>query len=420
MTEHPSLTEREIEILKHVATGASNRQIAQLLGISANTVKVHLRNIFEKTGAASRTEATLYAIQAGMVEGVESGVVTAKRSWWQRSWVIAGGALVIALIAIAVGVLMSPSEPAPENVVDLEQLESERWQELAPMPTARKGLAVAAYDGLIYAIAGETREGVTDVVERYDPVTDTWETLPPKPTAVTDVGAVVIGGKIYVPGGRLESGTASSTLEIFDPVAGSWEKGSDLLEGLCSYAMAAFEGNLYLFGGHLNGRSIETVFSYNPINDIWQERQPLEERVAGAGAVTSSNGIFVLGGMNDSTDLSVNLYFQPDAGEGGEDSWTKRRPLPERRSQMGVGGIADVIFLLGGKGNKPDLQGLRYIPSADEWTAVETPFEQAWKHMGVAVLETRMFAIGGEENGMVIHRNTAYTMAYTVLIPFIR
>ena len=62
----PELTEREIEILQRVATGASNRQIAQQLGISANTVKVHLRNIFEKLGVASRTEATLYAIQAGL------------------------------------------------------------------------------------------------------------------------------------------------------------------------------------------------------------------------------------------------------------------------------------------------------------------------------------------------------------------
>ena len=62
------LSEREREILKLVATGATNQQIAGNLGISINTVKVHVRNIFGKIGAASRTEATLVAMRAGLVE----------------------------------------------------------------------------------------------------------------------------------------------------------------------------------------------------------------------------------------------------------------------------------------------------------------------------------------------------------------
>src|SRR5512143_3615261 len=61
------LSERELEILKLLATGLSNKEIASQLFLSVNTVKVHLRNIFTKLGVQSRTEATLIAIQRGYV-----------------------------------------------------------------------------------------------------------------------------------------------------------------------------------------------------------------------------------------------------------------------------------------------------------------------------------------------------------------
>src|SRR3954464_2388679 len=62
------ISEREREILCLVAMGATNQEIAHRLHISINTVKVHLRNIFEKIGVASRTEATVFAIRQGLVQ----------------------------------------------------------------------------------------------------------------------------------------------------------------------------------------------------------------------------------------------------------------------------------------------------------------------------------------------------------------
>ncbi|HIQ01225.1 MAG TPA: response regulator transcription factor, partial [Anaerolineales bacterium] len=61
------LSERELEVLNLVATGASNKEVAHRLHISVNTVKVHLRNIFTKLGAESRTEATMIAVREGWV-----------------------------------------------------------------------------------------------------------------------------------------------------------------------------------------------------------------------------------------------------------------------------------------------------------------------------------------------------------------
>ena len=67
LSEQP-LTLRESEILKHVATGKSNRDIGGLLFISEQTVKAHLRHIMDKLGAFDRAHAVAIAVRRGFLE----------------------------------------------------------------------------------------------------------------------------------------------------------------------------------------------------------------------------------------------------------------------------------------------------------------------------------------------------------------
>ncbi|MGH2672485.1 MAG: response regulator [Actinomycetota bacterium] len=64
----PRLTEREMEVLRLVAQGLNNRDIAKKLFISENTVKNHIRNILEKLHLHSRMEAVVYAVREKMIE----------------------------------------------------------------------------------------------------------------------------------------------------------------------------------------------------------------------------------------------------------------------------------------------------------------------------------------------------------------
>lgn len=64
----PRLTNREVEVLGFLARGRSNRDIANELFISENTVKNHVRNIFEKLELHTRTEAALYAVRENLVD----------------------------------------------------------------------------------------------------------------------------------------------------------------------------------------------------------------------------------------------------------------------------------------------------------------------------------------------------------------
>jgi DNA-binding NarL/FixJ family response regulator len=62
------LTAREMEVLKLVAHGNRNKQIAHKLGITEETVKVHIKNILSKLEANDRTHAVTIAVQRGIIQ----------------------------------------------------------------------------------------------------------------------------------------------------------------------------------------------------------------------------------------------------------------------------------------------------------------------------------------------------------------
>jgi|SRR5580658_901130 DNA-binding NarL/FixJ family response regulator len=71
LAEHFSdeaLTEREVDVLRHVYGGNRNRDIAERLFISQETVKVHLKHIMDKLGASDRTQAVAIAVRRGIIQ----------------------------------------------------------------------------------------------------------------------------------------------------------------------------------------------------------------------------------------------------------------------------------------------------------------------------------------------------------------
>ena len=63
-----TLTERETEVLQHIAGGNRNRDIGEQLFISEETVKVHIRHIMEKLGASDRTQAVAIGVRRGIIQ----------------------------------------------------------------------------------------------------------------------------------------------------------------------------------------------------------------------------------------------------------------------------------------------------------------------------------------------------------------
>ncbi len=95
---------------------------------------------------------------------------------------------------------------------------TDHWETLAPLPTARSGIAAAVLNGRVFVFGGEAPFGTFDEVESYDPKTRGWRAHASMPSARHGLGAAVVAGRIYViSGGRTPGGAASSANEIFTP-----------------------------------------------------------------------------------------------------------------------------------------------------------------------------------------------------------
>jgi DNA-binding CsgD family transcriptional regulator len=424
MSEQNNLSGREIEILKLVATGLTNREIAQALTISPNTVKVHMRNIFEKISVASRTEATLYGIEHGLVDvpgGGEApaaapptrGALLRKNAWW----VIPLALLVVALLVVTTLNLLQPPTPENEALAEL----AERWQELAPMPVGRAGMAAAAYDGEIYTIAGEGPEGVSGSVFRYSPEMDSWEQLNDKPTPVADVNGALIGEKIYVPGGRLADGSPTDILEIYDPRRDSWSAGERLPEAVSAYALADFEGQMYLFGGWDGERALDVVYVYDPVADAWREGTRMTTPRRDHGAVALADKIVVLGGRNAEGALKEAVSYFPSRDASGEDPWEGFVDLPEARYGFGVANSGGVVYVFGGMSNGDAKRDIPYAYQfADsDWRSIQIELTHIRTPPIVIPIGLRIYILFFEEPD-IFTRFWRYQAFFEVFLPIIQ
>ena len=439
MPDINALSEREIEILRLVAGGASNKQIAQTLTISTNTVKVHLRNIFTKIEVASRTEAAMFAVRQGLVEpGVISTEIEvtnqggetnsdgdlSKKFWTKldvRKLIVIGAPVMVLLIVFLAYISGQGSTPPVVTPTTSPAVTSlSRWQDMVSIPTARSGLAVAVFEGQIYAVGGETIDGVTGAFEKFDPIMKNWESLPGKPNPVADTHAGVIGGRIYIPGGRQSDGRMTNILDIYDPRQDTWEQGSPIPVALSAYALATFEGRLYVFGGMTESEYLSTVFIYDPTRDDWEEAEPMPTKRAYAGAAVAGGKIYVIGGHDGQAALSVNEIFQPGLMNTEENPWSDGEPLPEGRYKLGVTSVADIIYVYGGLGTSSTPDNIfKSLSQNNNWTAIEILEKDPWSSMGLVPLETKLYIIGGEINDEPTASMLEYQAIYTILIPMV-
>ena len=434
------LSERELDILKLVATGASNKEIARKLFISSNTVKVHLRNIFSKIDVASRTEAAMYAVRNGLVTTSATQIYSndsllqfpessdqlkqsipsypsLNRKLYVRYFGLVGALLII--VVILGFVFLRGRIIPPSTQIFSTPTQRVQWFEFPGPPTHRRGLAVTSYENQIYAIGGESANGITNTVERYDPQTNKWSELASKPISVSDISAGVIGGLIYVPGGRQINGSPTNITEIYDPNSDQWLSGISLPKPLCSYGLAVSEGRIYIFGGWDGNQIINNAYVFDPQKNTWTEIFPMPSARSFPGAVAVGRNIYIIGGWDGQKAVTTNdVYLIDNSGTGSK--WASASPLPSGRFGMGITSLADIIFVIGGSSSEDDLTAIALSQEDEDWGQLEAPLQKGWSYLGATTSGTRLYALGGSTEKGFVNQMWSYQAIFTITLPIIR
>ena len=162
-----------------------------------------------------------------------------------------------------------------------------------------------------------------------------------------------------------------------------------------------------------------TVFTYNPTIDTWQQQTPMPTARAFCGVAEAGGKIYVIGGMNESQAVDVNEIYSPARDSKDNNPWSIGFPIPESRFGIGAANIADTIYVFGGEKENSNRVGLIYFPQTNVWQSLETSPYPLGTEFGMTAIGTNLYFIGGIFGSTFSDQTLTYQAIITLSIPII-
>jgi DNA-binding CsgD family transcriptional regulator/N-acetylneuraminic acid mutarotase len=445
-----------MEVARLLVTGATNGEIARVLVISPHTVKVHLRNVFDKLQVSSRTEASMLLVQRGWVTVPGVGVNTGDGSAFEedapmvpepeplgdleaqpRPWQLG---IVTFALALALAVLLLPAWIAtPKSPMGLLSDSGQtllgkpvlnnlpyRWEVQPPLSQPRSRLAAVEEAGHIYVVGGEGEDGTTlDLVEIYDLEKGQWREGAPLPAPRANLAMAISGDDLVVAGGSRIDADAPTSMVLYDDLArysrseDSWRKGGKLPKPLAGTALVAHSEALYLLGGW-DGEVMQDAVWRLPLDQMdraaaedWEVVTRLPHKVAWFGAVLVNDLIYVVGGYDGRQELAEFATYNVITGE-----WQQLASLTTARGGVSLVYDGITVLALGGGWAGTVQNHERYDALTNQWTTIDVPISGEWRHFGAAANEGSVYILGGW-SGAYLDSHLQFQSTFRALLPVI-
>jgi DNA-binding CsgD family transcriptional regulator/N-acetylneuraminic acid mutarotase len=455
-----NLSERELEVLRLVGTGATNFQIARELGIKTNTVKVHLTNIFGKLGVQSRTEAVMVGLRQGLLVAPrvdtlenEDGAPVAASSAALEAEVDAdttaptltqdaenGSSITTeantaslvneplsppvdetpAAAAIDAIVPIQPIVPQTTPVLTASTLQSRPRPPLsAHVRVIFFALATGVLLGfIIYALVASFYFDKPTLPTPNDfappPLVQAaprWQLKAPLPSARESSAAVVVNNQIYVIGGMAEHSALSDGI-VYDVATNTWSNRARKPTPVQGHGAVFIGGRIYVPGGcDAQHQPTNVMEMYDPAADSWQKSVSLPKAVCHYAISALEGKLYLFGGWDGRAVVANTWVFSPEQGE-----WRELTALPSPRMNAAAAVLNERVFIVGGR-NQNNMSApllsevLAFNPAqgrdATQAFTRKTPLRQARAGLGLTAVSGYLYAIGGGWGG-ALNENERY------------
>lgn len=424
INETNQLSEREQEILQLVAAGLSNQQIANQLGISVNTVKVHLRKVFGKIGVASRTEATLYAVRNGLVS-IER-VDQLNRTTLTEATPEADASDLPGTSAAATESANVSDEPRPvavsvvapdagsaSDVLDRPIVAAapvhQQSTTMLPVPAWQRSwpalLIVAVVLALMaFAMLQLLRQSGRFGTSSNDPAVaqhlvedeQRWQQVESMDVPRAGFAAVTLGNYIYLIGGENAQGVLD-IVERYDQRSATWTVLSAKPTPVTDVRAAVISGQIYVPGGRLSANSSEVtdvLERYDPASEAWESLPPLPAPRSAYAMAAVEGKLYVFGGWDGTSYRDDVFVYDPDRAQ-----WEILPSMPTARGYMDAQVVDNIVYVIGGQHEQGKVAASEAFNPAQTngqpWSR-RAPLPAARSHFGSAAAGSLIHIIGGE------------------------
>lgn len=296
---------------------------------------------------------------------------------------------------VAVALLGGCLGVTTDSVAPLDVGSPGTWTSLAPMPTARQEVAVAALDGKVFVIGGFGPDAEpVGTVEVYDPATDRWTRRAPLPAPSHHAAVAVALGRLFViggyTGGRV-AWTPQSTVYEYDAARDSWATRAPLPTPRGALAAAAVGGRIHVVGGSAD-QPTGAHEVYDVVRERWFTAAPLGTPRDHLAAVTFQDRVWAIGGR---ASFVGEQYDTVESYDAAADAWRREPPLPTGRGGLAAAALADRILVFGGEAPLRIFNATEMFEAAGHRWIGKAPMPTARHGIGAAVIQGHVYLSGG-------------------------